>query len=294
MTFPGQLSRRRFLAASAAAALFPNCDLSAAEDPVNVGWADLGFPLLDLHVHLDNSTIDKVVELCKPRNVKFGIVEHAGTKLNVYPKVLSNDQELSEYLAMLDGKGVYKGVQTEWTDWMGCFSKAALGKLDYILTDAMTYPGKDGQRVKLWEKEVEDRVDMANKEAFMDRYVDWYVQVVAKQPIDILANVSWLPEPLMPDYDTYWTTSRIQKVVDACLKYKVAMEISSSYKLPRLPMLKLAREAGLKFTFGSNGRYPKMGILDHSIAMAKELKLTAADMFTPAPDGQKAAQRREW
>ncbi len=288
-------SRRSFLAAAGcAAALFPACNVLGADDPVNVGSTDIGFPLMDLHVHLDNSTIDTVIELCKPRNVKFGIVEHAGTKLNVYPKVLSNDQELTAYLAMLDGKGVYKGVQAEWTDWMGCFSKPVLARLDYILTDAMTYPGKDGQRVKLWEKGVEDRVEMSSKQVFMDRYVDWYVQTMAKQPIDILANVSWLPADMMADYDAYWTAKRMQTVIDAFVKYKVAMEISSSFKLPRLPMLKQAKEAGLKFSFGSNGRYPKMGLLDYSIATARELKLTAADMFTPAPDGQRAAQRREW
>jgi hypothetical protein len=37
-----------------------------------------------------------------------------------------------------------------------------------------------------------------------------------------------------------------------------------------------------------------MGKLDYSIATAKALGLTKADMFTPAPDGQKAVQRRKW
>ena len=52
------------------------------------------FPLVDLHVHLDNSTVDQVLALSAGRGVKFGIVEHAGTKENVYPVVLSSDQEL--------------------------------------------------------------------------------------------------------------------------------------------------------------------------------------------------------
>jgi hypothetical protein len=96
----------------------------------------------------------------------------------------------------------------------------------------------------------------------------------------------------MADYDTLWTPARAQKVVDAAVKYGVALEISASYKLPRLPFLKQAKAAGVKFSFGSNGRYQKMGLLDYSIAMAKELGLKPSDMFTPAPDGQKAVQRR--
>src|SRR5512143_838783 len=110
------------------------------------------FPLEDLHVHLDNSSIDKVVPLARERGVKFGIVEHAGTKENDYPVVLSNDEELRKYVAMLEGKPVYKGVQAEYTDWRGCFSAEALKGLDYVLTDAWTFPGPDGRRMKLWVK----------------------------------------------------------------------------------------------------------------------------------------------
>jgi len=286
-------SRRVFLSGAfgaCTASLFGRELLAATSQPAAA--QDLGFSLVDLHVHLDNSSIEQVFPLSKERKVKFGIVEHAGTKENIYPKVLSNDDELRAYVKMLEGKDVYKGVQTEWTDWVKCFSKKTLTLLDYVLTDAMTFPGKDGKRVKLWEKEAEERVDMSNHEAFMDRLVDWNVQIITEQPIDILANVSWVPGPLGDDYDKLWTDARVKKVIDAALKHRVAIEISSSFRLPKLKFLKIAKEAGVKFTFGSNGRYPKMGQLEYSIATAKELGLKRSDMFTPAPDGQKAVQRR--
>jgi histidinol phosphatase-like PHP family hydrolase len=174
-------------------------------------------------------------------------------------------------------------------DWMDCFSAEALGQLDFALTDAMTMHGKDGQRQRMWEKGAE----VGAPQTFMDRYVDWHVEIMAKEPIDIFANTSWLPDALMPDYDKLWTEARVNKVVAAALKYGVALEISSSYKLPRLPFLKLAKAAGVKFSFGSNGRFPKMGLLDYSVAMAKELGLKAENMFTPAPAGQKPFQRRK-
>ena len=101
-----------------------------------------------------------------------GIVEHAGTEENKYPVVLSNDAELQGYLAMLEGKPVYKGVQAEWTDWMGCFSREVLARLDYVLADMMTWPGKEGQRQKMWEP----GLHIGNPATFMDRYVDWYVE----------------------------------------------------------------------------------------------------------------------
>lgn len=253
---------------------------------------ETAFPVVDFHVHLDNSTLDKVLALSRERGVKFGIVEHAGTRANQYPTVLSNDEELRGYLARLAGQPVFKGIQAEWTDWMGCFSPGVLAQLDYVLTDAMTFPGQDGQRVKLWEPDAGRRVDLADQQAFMDRFVDWHEEILAKEPFDILANVSWLPAGLAEAWETYWTAPRMRRVIDAAVKHGVALEISSSYQLPKLPFLKLAKDAGVKFSFGSNGRYPKMGQLDYSLRMARQLELKPAHFFTPAPDGRKAVQRR--
>ena len=293
----GVSSRRTFLAAGLAGIGVFAAQSSTGrcgESPPTIPSSGDDLPRLDLHVHLDNSTIDKVLEVAQQRGVKFGIVEHAGTKENKYPVVLSNDEELGRYLAMLDGKPVYRGVQTEWTDWAGCFSRAMLARLDYILTDAMTFPGRDGQRVKLWEKDVESRVDMADKQAFMDRYVDWYVAIIEQQPIDILANVSWLPAPLAADYDTYWTPARIRRVADTAARHGVALEISSGYQLPKRRFLEVAKAAGVKFSFGTNGRYPNMGRLDYSLLMARELRLGKSDIFVPSADGRKAVQRRHF
>lgn len=138
----------------------------------------------------------------------------------------------------------------------------------------------------------QEELDFSDKQAFMDRFVDWHVQIRAEEPIDILANVSWLPAPLAADFDRYWTAARMQKVIDAAVKYRVALEIGARLQLPKTPFLRMAKSAGVKFTLGSNGRYPEMGKLDYSIAIAQELGLKRVDMFTPLPDGQKAVQRR--
>jgi len=249
---------------------------------------------VDFHVHLDNSTLDKVLELSRERGLKFGIVEHAGTKENNYPTLLSNDDELRRYLAMLEGQPVFKGIQAEWTDWMSCFSSQMLGQLDYVLTDAMTFPGKDGRRVKLWAPNAGQQVDLSDKQAFMDRFVDWHAEIMAREPFDILANTTWLPAGMLEEWELYWTLPRMKKIIDAALKSGIALEISSSYKLPKLPFLKLAKAEGAKFSFGSNGRYPNMGKLDYSLQMAKELDLKPADMFAPAANGHKAVQRRKF
>lgn len=288
MTIP--ISRRNFITGATKALPAAMGALTMLNSLTGAGAEEnpLPFPLVDLHVHRDNSTLDKILALSAERGIKFGIVEHAGDKDNVYPVVLKNDEELLAYIATFEGKPCYKGVQAEWTNWMDCFSKEALSKLDYVLTDTFTFPDKNGKRMKMWEK----GADIGDKATFMDRYIDWHIQIISTEPIDILANTSWLPEDVAADYDALWTDARITKVMDAALKYGVAIEISSGFKLPKLAFLRTAKEAGVKFSFGSNGRYPSMGKLEYSVQMAKELGLAAADTFTPAPDGQKAVQRR--
>lgn len=287
-------SRRGFLAGvgsvCAFGAMAESVSGGGAAAPADGVTPDLLGPMgrTDLHAHLDNSNVDDAVALARQRGVTLGIVEHAGTKENKYPVVLSNDEELAAYLALLEGRPVYKGVQAEWVDWKECFSPGMLARLDYVLSDAMTWPGPDGKRAKMWESEA----SLGDRASFMDRYVDWYVEVMEKQPLDIMANVSWLPGPFAADYDTLWTEARVGRVVAAAVKNGIALEISSGFKLPKLPFLQQAKAAGVKFSFGSNGRYPKMGLLEYSQQMAAALGLKESDLFKPAPNGQKAVQRR--
>jgi histidinol phosphatase-like PHP family hydrolase len=282
-------SRRQFLGAtlSATGAALAAGRLQAADPPGKDTGLD--FPLVDYHVHRDNTTVDKLLEISRRRGVKFGIVEHAGGKENKYPIVLSNDDELKAYIASLDGKPVYKGVQAEWIDWMTFFSRDVIAQLDYVLTDAWTVRGPDGKRQKMWE----GGFTVGEKQKFMDTFVDFHVEIMSTEPIDILANPTWLPGAITKEHDELWTTARMQKVIDAAVKYIVAIEINSQYRLPRMAFLKLAKEAGVKFSFGTNIRGPEVGKLDWSIDTAKKLGLTRKNMFTPAPPGKKPVERRK-
>lgn len=251
----------------------------------------LDFPLVDYHVHLDSVvTLEKAVALSKERGVKFGIVEHAGSKENKYAGLLSTDEDLKRYIAMLEGKPVYKGIQAEGLDWMHCFSKETVAQLDYVLSDALTFPEKDGRRVELWRPWV--KVD--DKQDFMDRYTEFNVQVMAQEPIDILANPTFLPGCIAGDYDALWTPERMKKIIDAAVKYGVAIEINSRYRLPSLSFLKMARQAGARFSFGSNIHGLDVGKRDYCLEMAQELGLNRRHIFTPAPAGKKPVQVRKF
>ena len=245
---------------------------------------DLGFPIVDFHAHTfeGNVPLEKIIEAAKQRGVKLGVVEHGG-----HGQVLDNDEAVKSYVARLAGYPVYKGMQAEGVDWPKCFSKEVVAQLDYVLSDALTLPEK-GKKVRIWTSEI--HID--DPQDFMERYVAFNVQVIAGEPIDICANPTFLPDAILAQYDTLWTKERMMKIIEAARKANVAIEINSRYNIPSLAFLRLAKEAGTKFSFGTNNRDLDVGKLDYSLKMAKALGLTRDDMFVPAPAGEKPIQRR--
>ncbi len=279
------ISRRRFLtktlSAGASAAILARTSVhSMAATPVD----GLDFPIIDFHAHVEgNFTLKRALELAKARGAKLGLAEHAGCKEAVH-----NDATLRAYLDRVKDAPVYKGVQAEGLDWMKCFSKEAIADLDFVLSDALTFPEKDGLLVHLWTPEAV----ITDKQDFMDRYVDFNVRVISEEPIDIFANPTFLPEAIVKEYDALWTEARIKKVIDAAAKYGVAIEINSLYDIPSEKFLRKAKAAGVKFSFGSNAHGEGVAKLDYSIRMAKALGLRRENMFMPAPREQKPIMRR--
>ncbi len=250
----------------------------------------LDFPLEDYHVHLNAMTIDQVVETSKQTGVKYGVIEHCGTKENQYPIVLSTDKDLLDWIAKLEGKGVYIGVQAEWIDWVGCFSQEVFSRLDYVLTDSWTVRDANGKRIKAFSREYDPGDDA---EAFMKWYVDWIVEILETTPLDIWSHPMWVTRKFTPQLEQMWTEERMRRVIAALKNTNTAVEIDSSIKLPTMPFLKMAKAEGIKFSFGASSQGARINPVDWSIATAKELGLTRKDMFQPAPRGRKPIQIRK-
>lgn len=278
-------SRRRFLGEAGTALLG-----AARAFPQTSARQGLDFPLVDYHVHLSPGfSLEDAVRLSQEHGVKFGIAQHAGTKENQYSGILTNDEELAQWMAALDGRPVYKGIQAEWLDWPTCFTKEAAAQLDYALSDAMTIPDRNGRRVKMWQA----GFDPGNSEDFMERYVKWNVEVIEKEPLDIFSHPTWLPTPLDKSYDMLWTPERMKPIISALKRTDTAVEIDSAYNIPGMPFLAMAKDAGLKFSFGSNSGARGVRGIDFCIERARALGLTKNDIFTPAPRGRKPIERRK-
>jgi histidinol phosphatase-like PHP family hydrolase len=281
-------TRREFLAGAAAGLVGVGHAVAAgAGTPQTSG---LDFPIEDYHVHLNTLTIDQVVAASKETGVKYGLLEHCGTKENQYPIVLSNDKDLQDWIAKLQGKGVYIGVQAEWIDWVGCFSKEVFSQLDYVLTDSWTVRDASGKRVKAFAGGYDPGDDA---EAFMKWYVDWIVEILETTPLDIWSHPMWVTRKFTPQLEQMWTEERMRRVVRTLKNTNTAVEIDSSVKLPTMPFLKMAKAEGIKFSFGASSQGARINPVDWSITTAKEIGLTKKDMFQPAPRGRKPIQIRK-
>ena len=233
----------------------------------------LNFPLIDFHVHIKGDmTLERVLRLADERGVKVGVVEHAG-----FGQTIANDDDMKRYIEELAPQPVYAGIQAEGRDWMRAFSEDVLSQLNFVLTDALTFPEKDGRLVRLWTPEVE----IDDKDDFMERYVDFNVQIISIAPIDIFANPTFLPHCIADEYDALWTGERMRKVIEAAVESDVAIEINSRYKIPTLTFIKLAKDAGVKFSFGSNTHGEEVGMLEYCLEISKEVELTRGDLFMP-------------
>ncbi len=267
-----QITRRRFLAGSAfgaAAALLGPRTLDAA------AAAPEAFPKVDLHVHLsDEMTLEKLVAHSRETGCRYGIVEHPGPR---YSR-MTDDASLNAYLDRLGRCGFYKGVQPVDPGWRKLFSKEALARLDYVLMDALEIPDDKGGHAIIWR----DEFKVADADAFMARYVEFYLRVLEEERPDILASPTFLPKSLRDRYEELWTEDRMKTVIQAAVRNGVAIEINSMYRIPSQRFVRKARDLGAKFSFGTNGRTAQtVGALDYSFETARQCQLTRERIFLP-------------
>ena len=234
------------------------------------------FPLTDLHVHLTQEfTIDKVMEIAKNRNVKFGIVDHPAVW------AIRNDADLKNYIDRLRKYPVYIGLQPLELGWSKKFSPELLSQIDYILMDPQRVQMKNGEMLQIWEFNtyVEDT------EEFMERYMEHSMDILNNEPINIFGWPLFLPVCIARDYYTLWTENRMQQIITAAKKKNIAIEINDMAHTPHDKFILKAKQAGLKFTFGSDSRNPNAGRLAYSKAVAKKCNLRKEDFYVPAQKG---------
>jgi histidinol phosphatase-like PHP family hydrolase len=136
----------------------------------------------------------------------------------------------------------------------------------------------EGKPRRLWLPDV----SIADPEAWMREYLAHNLRILG-EPIDILANPTYLPACIADRYDELWTEDRMKQVIDRAVKRGVALEIQAESRFPRLSFLRLAKSMGAKFSFGTNNHTDKPKDLARWAEAIEALDLKPSDLWTPKP-----------
>jgi histidinol phosphatase-like PHP family hydrolase len=251
---------------------------------------DLGarnFPLVDYHVHLkgDLSANEAVAE-ARRLGFQYGIAANCG---RLFP--ITDDAGIYRYIDSLKGQPVFIGMQAEGREWTTMFSPEAIAKFDYVFTDAMTFTDNRGRRMRTWIAEEVGAIEDA--EQYAEMLTDRIVTILSTEPIDIYANPLYLPDAISPRAEELWTERRMSRIIEAARIHEVAIELNNRYRLPQTAFIKLAKQASLRFAFGTNNTGKELGRNEYALEMVESAGLQWRDIFIPKAEGDRPVQRRK-
>ncbi|HBT77076.1 MAG TPA: hypothetical protein DEB39_09150 [Planctomycetaceae bacterium] len=235
--------------------------------------------IYDMHIHARGGmNAEKAAIRQIQSGVRSGVLENYGRE---WP--LHDSDTLRNHIGDVDtlrGRGVelFVGIQVNDRDWFETIDPAMRQRLDYILADTMIMgTDREGRPCRLW---MEDRYEIPDVDAWMERYMAHNLQILA-EPIDILANPTYLPPRIASQYDRLWTPQRMDKIIDAAVKNGIALEIQAESPFPKTEFLKRAKAKGAVFSFGTNNFDDKLKDCSRWYEVLKELELTQADLYHP-------------
>ena len=238
------------------------------------------FPVIDYHVHLKGGLTKEMAHaLSMNYGINYGVAPNAGE--GGVGRMLADDKEVYEYYEEVKPLPFLCGVQGEGRKWTATFSQEALGIFDYLFTDAMTIMDHKNRNSRIYRAE-EVHYDGVTKEQYMEQIVDQTVKILTNEPADIFANPTYIPEDMQADYDKYWTDERIDRVLDVMQEHHIALEINPRYRIPSLKIIQMAKDRGLKFTFGTNNVDANFGKLEYCIEAIEQCGITPDDLWFPS------------
>lgn len=242
----------------------------------------------DLHVHTDMSdgdlTLQQVVEKAAERSVTVGIADHVSMR-NV-DQFIASEAELRRYLKALEDFPVFRSGEFCWCDVLvNGLPDELVACFDYRVGSNHGFQLPDGTMASPWWRTLPARWDQ-QPEAVMEHMVDNLCDLVRTMPVQIVAHSTLLPPALLSlesDVHAWWTAEREDRYVEALAGSGVALEISNRYRLPHDRLLRKAKQAGARFSLGSDGHTAEqVARLDWATDAARRAGVTDSDLFVPA------------
>lgn len=232
--------------------------------------------ITDYHIHIRGGmTVEKAAAREKEGGIHSAVLENYGRE---WP--LSDNGKLKDFIDACDkacagGERLPVGIQVNDRDWFKQMDPALRKRLDFVLADTMIMGvTADGKPRRLWMPEVV----IDDPEAWMKQYMAHNLQVL-DEPISILANPTYLPPCIADRYEQLWTEDRMRQVIAKAVAKGVALEIQAESAFPRLSFLRLAKQMGAKFSFGTNNFTDKPKDLARWQEAIEALNLQQSDLW---------------
>ncbi|MEX2582187.1 MAG: hypothetical protein WD766_02875 [Gemmatimonadota bacterium] len=228
----------------------------------------------DLHVHTRMSdgdlTLEAVVGVARELGITIGVADHVSSRNR--EMFVSDRRRLREYLDALDGAPVLRSAELCWCDSFGSeITDELVERCDYLIGSNHGFALPDGSFASPWWKTLPAEWKRRPQE-LMEIMVANLCDMVAAMPIDIAAHPTFLPSALFDiedDVEAWWTEEREDRFIEAALANGVALEISNRYRLPHERFLRKARQAGARYSLGSDGHHlHQVARLDWSVRAA--------------------------
>ena len=236
--------------------------------------AKRGIEIVDWHLHIRGGmTPAMACERERASGIRSSAMENHGREWEIY-----DNAKLRAFAARSRQANpkMPVGIQVNDRDWFEQIDAATRAKFDYILADTMIM-GKlpSGRDNRLWMVK-----EVADPDRWMSDYFAHTMRILG-EPISILANPTYLPEPLAAAYDRLWTEGRMRAVIAKAVERGIALELQAGSPYPRPKFLKLAKEMGAKFSFGTNNFDPTPKDLSRWLEAIVWLDLRAEDIWSP-------------
>jgi histidinol phosphatase-like PHP family hydrolase len=215
--------------------------------------------------------------------VTVGIADQVSSRNT--PLFVSDAARLERYLAAIERAPVFRSAELCWCDsFSESVTEELFARLDYLIGSNHGFSLPDGFSLTPWTRSLPPAWASRPQEV-MELIVDTLCGMVSGMPISIAAHSTLLPPALLtidPNVLAWWTEEREARFIDAAIRGRVAIEISNRYRLPHARFLVRAREAGARFTLGSDGHQAdQVARLDWAVEAATRAGIGDEDLFTP-------------
>ena len=207
-----------------------------------------GIVLTDWHLHIRGGLTPQLAAAREEAwIVRTGALENHGREWPLCDNAKLAAFADAVHAVKTGGRPLPVGIQANDRDWFRQIDEATRAKLDYVLADTMIMGERpDGRANRLWEPQ-----DIPDPEQWMERYFAHNLQIL-DEPISILANPTYLPACIADKYEALWTEERMRQLIAKAARRGIALEIQAESSFPRPKFLRLAKEMGAKFSFGTN------------------------------------------